>query len=1500
MDFEKLTLDGLIDTGALTSAISEQDLNKIKLLANEAIKETGPPPNFQIMVANGQLEVPTGTVLLEFEVADFMLKENFIIMKNLPNPLIGLCFLRRNNAIFDVTQGILTFPYLSMQLKPDTQTAIRQATPLFAENTYTLRPGETLAIASKMPHLMDHNVTGIVTPSHQFENHDSIFITASLSTVNNNAIGYQIINFSEFPYTITLDTHLADFKILTPEQIKHIQPIDPSVLSFMIQHEETTEVYINELLKVPQQNSEQESYWFPTPEDPGDPTTYTPIQQRIYNELLELKELEKRNPHDNESSRKAFLSNFDWSDTTLSQTEQAEIEEILVEFHDIFARHRFDIGINREFKVKLTPNDDRPAYSQSLPTPINLKDDITVELALLHKYGIITTLPFSKYASPIFAQRKPNGRLRLLVDLRKINNLITEDYANNNHPVSTLSDAAQHMAGKKLFCKLDCSQAYHCLQMADYQSIQMLAFNFASRTFAYRRLAQGLSRSLSAFSSFMREYLDRAIKADQCAQYVDDIGIAANDSNQLCINIKTVFECIRNAGLKLFMSKCHFGVKQVDFLGRTITPDGVAPQADKVKDFLAKLKFPKSKKALQRYIGFLNYYRNYIPRLSEQLTPFFKLLKETSKFYVPTNLVEDFTNLNQLLENSCQLALKQPLKDKQLIVMSDASFTAAGYAIMIEDDPNQKLQSKRKTYAPIAFGSKTFNPTQTKMSIYAKEFLSIYFAFVEFGHLMWGSTFPVIVFTDNRSVTRFFQTKMIPPALWNACDYVLQYNFVIAHVAGSMNTAADFLSRTESNPTEKLEMTIRNDIHTKAIEVNIQSTGIVEEEQIYILPDEEIDENQLWEEKQNTRNQAQNETHNDPENDVSELQQFHKPTSGLISCSSGHFKDNARIRLEQNNDIVLRNLRAKIEGEPFDENELASDFRYQHYLQNITRIEIKHEVLTRKYYTDTGMISHYQILLPIQLLEELLQALHGHNSNHPGITKMIQETRQKYYYPCMAKYIKKWVSNCQICIQTKRINNDLLRTELLNCPEWDLGPEDILQMDILPNLPPSGGYDHIITAIDVFSRYLFAYPVTRITATAVSKVIMDILCKHTYLPTTIITDLGTQFNAQVTHEIAAVLGIEMKHATMKHAQTIGLLERTHASVKTHLKAATGEFRNNWHKYLPLAVLNHNTTYHASLGCEPSRVFHGRIPHNILDYKLGYNPNPRYQPHTDIAEEIQKRMRTLLDQTKKNIMQSYLKYKAYYDRKAKAAPLETTDYCYILNPKTDTQATKIPFREFRWCGPYKVEKVLPNNNYIVRRLGTNKTQLLHRIRLRKFTPQAPLADIFVRETDWQKDDQMTIANDDLYAQSWNTNFGANPFDDIPSDAIHNTEDTEYVPIQIPDNSRPPSPVSSKNSGGSPVDQTTDPDQNHENQADEIPQHTSEDDQNTQITQKEQNNTSSNEIQKTPENTQNVSKNTQNSPENSQNTPLQEEPINTRSERYNLRPNPNPNYSDSFRY
>ena len=201
--------------------------------------------------------------------------------------------------------------------------------------------------------------------------------------------------------------------------------------------------------------------------------------------------------------------------------------------------------MNTEFKVKLTPKDDKAVYSQSLPMPIHLKKHLIVELALKHEYGIITVLPFSKYASPIFAQWKPNGKIRLPLDLRKFNSVIADDYKNNNQPVSTMSDAAQHLAGKSLFCKIGCSLSYHQLQMADQRSVEMLAFNFASRTFAYKRLAQGLSKSVSAFSGLMREYLDPVVKADKYAHYVDDIGIAANKATDLARNLWAVSKCIR-------------------------------------------------------------------------------------------------------------------------------------------------------------------------------------------------------------------------------------------------------------------------------------------------------------------------------------------------------------------------------------------------------------------------------------------------------------------------------------------------------------------------------------------------------------------------------------------------------------------------------------------------------------------------------------------------------------------------------------------------------------------------------------------------------------------------------------------------------------------------------------------------------------------------------------------------------------------------------------------
>ena len=101
--------------------------------------------------------------------------------------------------------------------------------------------------------------------------------------------------------------------------------------------------FINSFLKTPRTDEVNEAYWFPTPQNPGNQNQHTPIPTRIFNELRELEQLEKFNPLEDTNSREQFLSNFDWTDSTLQPDAKQAVENLLLAFHDLFARHHFDI-----------------------------------------------------------------------------------------------------------------------------------------------------------------------------------------------------------------------------------------------------------------------------------------------------------------------------------------------------------------------------------------------------------------------------------------------------------------------------------------------------------------------------------------------------------------------------------------------------------------------------------------------------------------------------------------------------------------------------------------------------------------------------------------------------------------------------------------------------------------------------------------------------------------------------------------------------------------------------------------------------------------------------------------------------------------------------------------------------------------------------------------------------------------------------------------------------
>ena len=197
-------------------------------------------------------------------------------------------------------------------------------------------------------------------------------------------------------------------------------------------------------------------------------------------------------------------------------------------------------------------------------------------------------------------------------------------------------------------------------------------------------------------------------------------------------------------------------------------------------------------------------------------------------------------------------------------------------------------------------------------------------AFQDFGHIFWGATKPVIIMTDSKPVTGFLQTKLIPPPLWNACDFVLQFNFTIAHIPGKMNTAADdFLSRLEMDPKEKIILKIREDIPTKPIEVNIESTGIAQEEMVFFDPTnrQETTEKELWTRKEEARNAI---PHDPPVITVScyYTNDLHKDTTIVNIAQS---TKPSRILNEHDSDPTLLNFKREMLGLPFDEQIILNE-----------------------------------------------------------------------------------------------------------------------------------------------------------------------------------------------------------------------------------------------------------------------------------------------------------------------------------------------------------------------------------------------------------------------------------------------------------------------------------------------------------------------------------------------------------------------------------------------
>ena len=191
-----------------------------------------------------------------------------------------------------------------------------------------------------------------------------------------------------------------------------------------------------------------------------------------------------------------------------------------------------------------------------------------------------------------------------------------------------------------------------------------------------------------------------------------------------------------------------------------------------------------------------------------KLQPYFKLLRKENDLISTQEHQNRIKILTNSLKDACNLSLKMANSGCKFIIVINASYYAARYILLIENNHDHSLNTNKITYSPVLFRSPLFSPAHLKHSILVMEFLTVHFAFEAFEPLIWGVTSnPKIVLKDNKSVSLLFRAKRLPTNVWNAVDYVFFFHFLLGHIAGKANAAAHYISRIHVNPALKIKLT---------------------------------------------------------------------------------------------------------------------------------------------------------------------------------------------------------------------------------------------------------------------------------------------------------------------------------------------------------------------------------------------------------------------------------------------------------------------------------------------------------------------------------------------------------------------------------------------------------------------------------------------------------------------------------------------------------------------
>jgi transposase InsO family protein len=979
----------------------------------------------------------------------------------------------------------------------------------------------------------------------------------------------------------------------------------------------------------------------------------------------------------NEVKSDSVLEKVDITSDTLTPDELTRGSKLITDYQDLFSTGDTDIGYSNAVRHKIELTDKTPFKQRHRRVPPAMYDEVKDHLQQLLASSVIRK-SHSPWASNVVLARRKDGRLRMCIDFRQLNNITIKD----SYALPRVDEILDCLGGSKYFTVLDMKSGYYQVEL-DENHKQYTAFTVGPLGFyEYERMPFGLSNAPATYQRLMEECLgDLHLKI--CVIFLDDLIIFSNTFEEHLERLEQVFKRLEESGLKLAPQKCKFFKEKVTYVGHVVSKEGVEADPGKIEK-VQNWPTPSNPEEVRQFLGFAGYYRKFVKGFSQIARPLIDLMPApdlcTRLKHRKRTTQKSVHTWQWLPEHQKAFeALKEKLLSPPVLGYTDYSLP-----FELHTDASQRglgavlyqVQDGQKRV--ISYASRGLNKAERNYSAHRLEFLALKWAVTDkFSDYLYGQRFSV--FTDNNPLTYVLTSAKLDATGHRWLSALSAYDFDISYRPGKSNSDADALSRLPTLEDEDSEDDQCADVNghatkhipTEAWKALCSCVSAQPYVECLCLSSQVLDILDEFE-GQDIADMSERDWRREQDRDP------------VLSAWLTHVRNQKRPKRT-----------AQFVGS--EQNAL---------LRSFDLLKLHRGVLYRE--TTQNGEPRKQLVLPKAYQRRVLLALHN-DVGHPGRDRTMSLIKDRFFWPGMNKDIEEWVQSCHRCLLRKTPTNS--RAPLVNIVTTQ--PLELVCMDYLTLETSKGGYQHILVLTDHFTRFAQAIPTKNQTAKTTAEALFNNFIVYYGMPKRLHSDQGANFESKTIRELCQVAGIEKSRTTPYHPMGNGMTERFNRTLLGMLGTLEPEKKHDWKSFVAPLVHAYNCTRHESTGQSPFYLLFGREPRLPIDIAFGIDRNQGQATMSSYISALRERLKESYKLATASAHAARHRQKKHFDLKVRGAVIEPGDRVLVKIVAFDGKHKLAD----RWEEDVYIVDTQPNTDipvFVVKKEnGNGKTRVLHR-------------------------------------------------------------------------------------------------------------------------------------------------------------------------------------------